>query len=506
MKIGLIGENGKFAAHGPGNADWQIYNFSISTRYASFVQIPHSAFATPARYVMELLLRLCAEEERECASPKLVFNPLFEADRYVLMFVLEKQNKRGMGETPVVYCDRNEIPIAYYFPASIGSGEARYLSLLSAVNAGLDREWLEAAFLRGAEIVRIPAIGQKTSLLNGFYGKPYFDIYEWVTRNAIGVLAKVRPESGGGQEARLKCRDDVPFAAIMPHHAGDVLFFGLAAAHAGTHVKKVVVNAAYANILDRLETGLEVEALAVQPMNRGGEIIPEWEYFALVREKLPPGRFYYYCRPTRDYDVCRFHLIDQFAFALADTYDPQGVTRTASRPAPELFRPTIAVRPLRVLLHLDSGWPLKIYPEEFQHQLIAMLLSKGYEVTVLDGKFPVRCASERFESLDHFMALLGRHHILVGMDSFPCHYAAHVFGLPTICLFASTRPENSDAPPSRQYRYLENGLDCRPCRAISRCPLNGQSVCNNFVTPDSVSQEISHMLEMLYPMPSELHS
>jgi hypothetical protein len=81
------------------------------------------------------------------------------------------------------------------------------------------------------------------------------------------------------------------------------------------------------------------------------------------------------------------------------------------------------------------------------------------------------------------------------MDSFPCHYSAHVLGMPTICLFSSTKPVNSNARHAVNYLYLENGLGCRPCYAVARCPVYRKHSCKNFVSPERVSEEITRMLE-----------
>ncbi|HBG46729.1 MAG TPA: hypothetical protein DDW94_07040 [Deltaproteobacteria bacterium] len=73
-----------------------------------------------------------------------------------------------------------------------------------------------------------------------------------------------------------------------------------------------------------------------------------------------------------------------------------------------------------------------------------------------------------------------------------------VLALPTICLFSSTKPANSDAPVSERYLYLEKGVSCRPCGAMEQCPKNQKNYCENFVEPESVSEEIMRMLSNVY--------
>jgi hypothetical protein len=149
------------------------------------------------------------------------------------------------------------------------------------------------------------------------------------------------------------------------------------------------------------------------------------------------------------------------------------------------------------LLHFDGGWPLKVYAKDQQDELIDLLCARGYSVTVLAGtqyEHP-KCQVTTFKGYEPFVELMRSHHLLVGMDSFPVHYAAHVLGLPTICLFASTRPENSNARPAINYSYLEKGLQCRPCLGIARCPRYGGSNCRNFVDPLTVVTEVEGMLD-----------
>jgi len=116
-------------------------------------------------------------------------------------------------------------------------------------------------------------------------------------------------------------------------------------------------------------------------------------------------------------------------------------------------------------------------------------------LTVLADNFGEhsKCRVTPFRDYAHFKALLQSHDLLVGMDSFPAHYAAHVCGLPTLCLFANTRPENSNAPGLADYVFLEQGLKCRPCDGVARCPLDGQDRCANFVSPERVAHEVDRM-------------
>jgi hypothetical protein len=148
---------------------------------------------------------------------------------------------------------------------------------------------------------------------------------------------------------------------------------------------------------------------------------------------------------------------------------------------------------------------MKIYPEEQQKRLIKLLLEQGYLVTVL-AKTDAQYASYRsvaFRSYPELLRLLSEQDFVIGMDSFPAHLAAHSLGLPTICLFSSTRPDNSNAPAGPYYAYLEKGLPCRPCYAMTRCPAYGGDQCRNFVSPEEVAQKVRSMLARLTDSPIE---
>jgi hypothetical protein len=80
------------------------------------------------------------------------------------------------------------------------------------------------------------------------------------------------------------------------------------------------------------------------------------------------------------------------------------------------------------------------------------------------------------------------------MDSFPSHYCAHMLGLPTLCLFANTKPVNSDATASEHYMFLEQALSCRPCYATVHCPVYGGIECRNFSPPTMVADQVEALL------------
>jgi len=300
----------------------------------------------------------------------------------------------------------------------------------------------------------------------------------------------------------------------MPHHAGDVLFFALAFNQIDTPCQRIAVNSAYADIVRTIAPDLDVFTVPTPQVNRGaafakGQTVRDYDYFEAYKDNVPHDSFYIYCRPSRNYNTTDFHLIDHFAFALGYSARAQSELLIQKRPNPRrLTDPQRAGVPAKILLHFDAGWPLKIYPRKLQTELIDLLLKQNHRVTVLaaPGYDYPGITSVKYVSLSAFDALARAHDVLVGMDSFPSHYGAHILGLPTICLFASTKPVNSNAPACAYYTDLEKGLDCRPCYAVSQCPVYGGTECQNFVPPQQVFDEIKRLLMGAVPSIHVVHT
>lgn len=503
MKLGIINES-DFSLTNPEDENWKIHSFTISTSSLSFSEIVDSAFATPARYLQEIFFRLCLLEEPGRETPKFVFNPLFETNRLNILLVLGTLQKVASSPCIVVLTDRNGLPAGYLFPAWLKSGDSRFLILLSTVNGDTDAELLRRAFFAEAKCVRVDRLYLNQISHNGFSYDDVRKCCQWIAARAVGILKTRIPYSPMDEVALREAkeyRDTIPFTAVMPHHAGDVLFFAIAFNNINTHFSQIVVNHAYLDIVTHTAPGLAALAIHIPPPNRDenfrrGNVTPEHVYFENFRDTLPEDSFYYYCRATRNYNLSDFHLIDHFAFALGRHSWTNDSLLFSTKPSPALFTPDVPADPIRVLLHFDGGWSLKIYPKKSQEKLIDLLHAQGYAITVLasvDYEHP-KCRVTTFRNYAQFTDLLKTHHILVGMDSFPCHYSAHVLGLPTICLFSSTKPANSNAPLAVNYAYLEIGLSCRPCYAVVECPVYRKPHCKNFVSPEAVANEVAKML------------
>lgn len=485
IRIGIVSEH----RYSISERLWECESFTISPTALTFRQIFHSAFATPARYVLEIIRRLCAVGAGRAES-LFVFNPLFQFGQLEIWLVLAELDPQEVLDAVVIVEDRDGRPLGYGFPQGIADNEA--IALLSTVDAGLDAQLCERLFAQPIKRIAIDSVRVARAQHNGFIFEENEPVYRWIASRAVSVMTAGSPSPS----REMNC------TAIMPHHAGDVLFFALAWRFTATGVSGLAVNRIYQPIVADISPELVSLPLDIPPINRSeefsqGKVTKEGEYFPSVAAALPRDRCYQYMRPSRDYNVSRFHLIDHFAFALGRHFWNADDLLTRQRPLPQPLRQRN--RQVQVLLFFDGGWPLKIYPRTQQQQLIDLLNQRGFEVTVLAGARQEyrHCTIVRFESYAQLKTLLSKQHLMVGMDSFPTHLAAHILGLPTLCLFGSTRPENSNAPEAPHYRHLENGLGCRPCYGIVRCPLYGGGDCANFAPPDRVAESIDEMLRAI---------
>ena len=481
-----------------------FHTFSIAPDKPSWDRIPDSAFATPARYVQEIFWRLAQVDGMFSEGLRFVFNPLFATTRASILTVIAVLRSTNDLAGPVIIADRDGLPVGYLLPGSFALEDSRYLSLLSAVDTPLDASLLELLCFSKPLVISAPQLCLSKHWRNGFEDYGLRPVYRWITQHAISRLF-VNPDPYSLEidpDDAKKHRDSIPFTAIMPNHAGDALFFALAFNEITTHFQGIAVNKVYADIIQNAAPRLQTILIDVPQVNRdsafaGGKAVRDSEYFHSYKDSLQKGTFYAYCRPSRNYNTTEFHLIDHFAFALGHSplSGDELVIQTRLMPG-RLGAPRAPHSPAKILLHFDAGWALKVYPPSLQTELIELLLSRGHEITVLapPGYSHPNVKATTFDSLSNFIALANANHILVGMDSFPSHYCAHMLGLPTLCLFANTKPVNSDAMTSAHYQFLERALTCRPCYAIVNCPVYGGTECKNFVPPKTVADQIDALL------------
>lgn len=488
-----------------GNADV----FTISPDKLSFHEIFDSAFSTPARYILEIFRRL--SHENGSTDGILIFNPMLELPPLVIGTATHRLDVSA--RQPFVIADSMNRPIAYYIPDGMDQADHRYLTLLSTVNAEVDRDLLNTLFDCNGHCLTID-VSVREYAGNGFmHSDELWFIYEYLARRAQDLLtrvARIKKGSGAIHSCRNEMfpsntralRDGIRLYAIMTHHAGDALFYAMAAEQTPhSHIDGIVVNRRYVHILDRVLPNYSRIPIDQTPPYRDGAKVMQSEesHFLGFAQELPPFGLYYFLRPSRDYNNTEFHFADHFAFALGQSFISSAGLVSRTRKSPDV-RLTSNSAPFRILLHFDAGWGLKVYPKKSQEELISRLLSAGMQVTVLGSEVRDfgRYRSVTFRDLGALQELLHSHHLLVGSDSFPCHFATHIVGLPTICLFGPTKPVNSDALPSVHYRALERGLSCKPCKKLEECPLNGKICCNNMVSAETVQMEIETMLSSLY--------
>lgn len=465
-----------------------LYNFALTPDPSglSFESMPDSAYATPARYLREMVRRL---RERHPDGRITLFNPLYDLDiiRFLKVVALLQTDCPVTGN--YIIADATGRPLAYVFDSPATDFT---LSLVSTINAQLDSDLISMLLGEPMQLITVKWRLGAATRYSRFYSVANFEIYSWLTQHALAHFRSNGPPSKA-------------ITAIMPYHAGDALFFALAVTRTESYIKGVAICRDYADIIRQHAPALFIVPIDMQSFSCAGWKNSEEDYFLHhLKAVLPEENLYAYLRPSGDYNRTKFHLIDHFAFALgASPRCADDLVWSRSRPPRRILQ-----SPARVLLHFDAGWPMKIYPEDTQEQLINLLLAEGYRVTVL-AKTDAQYANYRsvaFHSYPELLDLITEHDIVVGMDSFPAHLAAHSIGLPTICLFSSTRPENSNARPGPYYAFMEKGLSCRPCHAKTRCPVYGGDKCRNFASPEDVASEIRSMLGRLANSPLDITS
>jgi hypothetical protein len=298
-------------------------------------------------------------------------------------------------------------------------------------------------------------------------------------------------------------RDSVPFTAVMPHHAGDVLFLALAIKQTKSYLNGMIVSNWYHDIVKNISDEINLKGVDLLPMMRDGNKKTDEEIFldtvSLLTENEKNSRFYYYCRPAREFWISHFHMIDQFAFAVGATIDAEK-DLVSRRCLPKNWMPESIAPPYKILLHFEGGWPLKAYPENDQRKLIEMFYTNGFKLTMLTSRHvsAKEFQAVKYTNLADYKKLLLGHHIIIGMDSFPVHYAAFIKGSPAICLFGPTISKVSCGFKSKYYILLDNNMDCTHCGGVTKCPRNVRTECDNFSEPGSVFHATVAMLNEIY--------
>lgn len=469
-------------------------------------EIFDSGRATPGRYIGEIGRRLISRFPD--ADWLAIANPLLPVRADLLTGWLT-----AAPEQAAIATDPDGFPVFYILPRRIWSEFERFLLLLSAQDSALDGELL--SLVLGEEVTRrdLPLARLGPMPARGTNG--------WL--NGDGRLGGLKLQAERAVRI-IRSRPgwrDVPFAIFEPMHAGDVLFMAMASTLVTqTPFTRHVVCSAYSDIPEACGSRMKTLSLRLPWITRHGSAsaedvrrigspwlaldgsIAEGVYFAKALDRLGPAadeHFIVFGRILRLYYVPAFHLVDQARFALGESLNDFADT-LHGRTNPAQGRCADPAEPLKVLFHLNGGWTLKTYPLQKMRRLIHALTGIGVEVSVIDRPDLVAdgAVSVVSESSAALRGLIEKHHIFVGVDSFPHHFSRLRMGWPTIGLFGNTQPTNSDAAYQTDYGTSDRTLSCNRCGAHHTCPLNGETECANYMAPEQVAGDILAMAQRIY--------
>jgi len=471
-----------------------LVNFQIARKDVGPTALPDAAFASPGRFIGEMLHRLAGFYPHW--SGLLAFNPSYELSAGHVQATITSVLQSVRDEPAAVVADSSGSPIAYYLRANA----ARVLppvhfALLSALVASMDQLLLQESLDAAVPTITprdLPPLGSPCA--NGFLlGSVNLRARLFAAGQAV---QRLRLLDGAGKRDAI---ERGPRVAALGFHAGDVLFLCQALRAARPTAWKILVLECYRDIVGWVDPSRECISVDEGAPNRGGSIIDDEHLFLLQciakhREAQPQPEFWHFVRPYRDYAVTDFHLREAFRFSLGESCVERPeefgyIPCETSRRIPQRAHPG------RVVVHLDGGWKLKRYPPRDRPRLLALLRDKGFSPVILgserDGIKGVPHAE--YSTLDDFRALLGGSVALIGIDSFPAHFAAE-YGVPTVHLFGSTWPNNSRYAPSAISAHVCRHLDCVPCRQTSMCILDGGTNCHAHGSPEDVLAALESLL------------
>ncbi|MHB8843601.1 MAG: glycosyltransferase family 9 protein [Nitrospirota bacterium] len=508
----LLGRNDGTLAETARRHNVLMRRYLIASHGFAEDKIIGSTFASPARYLMEVSRKLSVVSAK-ADHDKLIVNPVFGIPENAVAETIKYLNGDPDDGTIKIFSDTKGYPIAYFIPNKI-SAEPRYLSLLSAVDAEIDKELLKYAYLAGVKVIYTSHDLDLMTLYNKFeFNVNYRDIYKWIAGSAAKCLKNIygmHLEDDSHQtlsalklaEMRQK-RDSIPFTAVMPHHAGDVLFLAMAMKEAKTYLKGMIISNWYKDIMESDFKELQVKTVDLLPMMRDGNKKTDEEIILDIVSSLSEqdihSSFYYNCRPSRNFWISNYHMIDQFGFAIGAAIDTE-IDMLSRRCVPVHRVPRSLSQPYKILLHFEGGWPLKAYPEKDRITLMNMLRSTGCKLTLLSSSYTsiADVHAVKYTNLANYNKLLDENHLLIGMDSFPVHYAAFIKGTPSLCLFGNTIPMVSFCHDSDYYSYLVNTMNCTHCGGVDKCPPTMKTECDNFPAAEKVYAAVVSMLNKLY--------
>jgi hypothetical protein len=467
----------------------ELINFHLSYEAIpeSELHIFYSFAANPGRYIEAIVAQALKIGAK---GNFLVMNSFIDVHADLYQQALRAVENRDHEDIALI-ASSNDVPLGYFFGKSVFQKKMAeklfYLRFLSVVSANADFMYLRTAFdLKKA--IRFDVIEKSFNGKLHFFSESISPLYTLTTMHALLAYQK--------QSELPACR-----IAVMPYHAGDLLFFLKAFQEVSHLFNTILVHKEFVPIVQKIAPELQMIVHEEDSPGRGNNTDPslidyqEEAFFfrKVLYPSIPSDALFYWFRPSLSYLESKNHMIDQWKFSLTNQnfsiVRHEKREKKWQRPSPNKS----------ILIHFDGGWSLKVYPRHLQETLIKTLQNGGYFVDVLTNKsITYSCSTITFENIQKLEKDIMAHAIFIGMDSFPAHFATHILQHPCICLFSSTRPENSNASLFDGYEFMDNHLKCCPCNRPKICPLLGHTYCKNFSSPTSILEAVHQMWHRCY--------
>ena len=447
--------------------------------------VPFSYLATPGMYLCSLARTVAKQGHR---SPVLLLNPRVNVSVETFGMCVTSIGEWGFADCGtqkndvVIFTDAHSNILAFAFREGLSLSEKKIqdnIIFLSCTNALLDKEILSLCGFR-------PKIKPILNNVQALLPANFEDLPGTVYLYEASALSRLNMLKANVQ----KCY------AIATHHAGDVLLTALAIKQVPNKLTGVVTHESFAPIVRKILPDYDLITVSGPVPSRGNVNFKHHPYAndatyfdAEIVQHVPLDTSFVFLRHLRPYGVSSATLMAQIAFALNHNLEFFNAYLPAARHnLSELDTIKSFYSGNKILLHFDGGWPLKVYPKKWQRVLIDLLVGTGFEVVVLaesDETLGYTC--KPFGSLHELTLDINRSDVIIGMDSFPCHYASLVLEKPTLCLFGPTSFNNL-SHNKNCYVALDCELPCSPCNEATHCNVFGGSECHNFVAPEIIHQ------------------
>jgi hypothetical protein len=461
----------------------QRFDFRFSQGAFREDELFDSATSVPSRYLLEIGRRMLH------ALPKADYfaigNPLLPIGSAQLDDWLV-----GALRAPAIVTDKSGFPVVYVLPRRLFEEREQLLLLFSCIDSALDRRLLVHLTgvdpaLRDIDFDNLDRFAPDSA--NG-----------WLNPDRQLRVLKLQAEKALRIMDRRADWRDVPFSLCHPDHASDVLFGTLASKQAAPSLyEKQVISAAFKDVVDVCSPSILSTELHSAAKAQSGSI-STYRAFANALENLGDGfakdNYVIYGRSLRRTQANPFHFVDHAKFTLGDPMHVIDRTLYGQSPAP-IRLCALPAKPFRILFQLNGDLPLMSYPLESTKSLFNVLRGLGCELSVLDRPDLESAGAHSVfgGNMASLKAQVERHHLFVGVDSTPLHFAKLVMGRPAVALFGCTKACHRDAARTRDYRALVGHLPCNDCQAKSICPMFGGEVCANHAKPQTVASELLEM-------------